>query len=67
MLGAVLVDAARGVLSGREPHRPGRRRQAGPEPLPEAPALGTGKATAAQWQYDEGEVLGASRSQDEPS
>jgi capsular exopolysaccharide synthesis family protein len=67
VLGAVLVDAARGVLSGREPHRPGRRRQVGPEPLPEAPALGRGKATAAQWQYDEGEVLSASRSQDEPS
>jgi capsular exopolysaccharide synthesis family protein len=67
VLGAVLVDAARGVLSGREPHRPGRRRQAGLEPLPEAPALGTGKATAAQWQYDESEVLGASRSKDEPA
>jgi capsular exopolysaccharide synthesis family protein len=67
VLGAVLVDAARGVLGGREPHRPGRRRQAGPEPLPEAPALGTGKATAAQWQYDESEVLGASRSKDEPA
>jgi capsular exopolysaccharide synthesis family protein len=67
VLGAVLVDAARGVLSGREPHRPGRRRQAGREPLPEAPALGTGKATAAQWQYDESEVLGASRSKDEPA
>jgi capsular exopolysaccharide synthesis family protein len=67
VLGAVLVDAARTVLSGREPHRSARRRQAGREPLPEAPALGRGKVTAAQWQYDESEVLGASRSQDEPA
>jgi capsular exopolysaccharide synthesis family protein len=66
VLGAVLVDAARGVLSGREPHWQGRRRQTGREPLPEAPALGRGKAAAAQWQYDESEVLGAaSRSKDE--
>jgi capsular exopolysaccharide synthesis family protein len=67
VLGAVLVDAARTVLSGREPHWPGRRRQTGSEPMPEGPALGRGKDTAAQWQYDESEVLSASRSQDEPS
>jgi capsular exopolysaccharide synthesis family protein len=67
VLGAVLVDAARTVLSGREPHRPGRRRQAGREPLPQVPALGRGKVAAAQWQYDESEVLGASRSKDDPA
>jgi capsular exopolysaccharide synthesis family protein len=67
VLGAVLVDAARGVLSGREPHWQGRKRQAGRELLPEAPALGRGKAAAGQWQYDENEVLGASRSKDEPA
>jgi hypothetical protein len=63
----VRVDAARGVLSGREPHWQGRKRQAGRELLPEAPALGRGKAAAGQWQYDENEVLGASRSKDEPA
>jgi Mrp family chromosome partitioning ATPase len=67
VLGAVLMDAARGVLSGREPHWQGRKRQAGRELLPEAPALGRGKAAAGQWQYDENEVLGASRSKDEPA
>jgi capsular exopolysaccharide synthesis family protein len=65
VLGAVLVDTARSMLGGREPYRSVRRRQVAGEPLPEAPALGRGKAAAAQWQYDESEVLGASRSKDE--
>ena len=65
VLGAVLVDTARTVLGGREPYRSGRRRQTAGDPLPEAPALGRGRAAAAQWQYDESEVLGASRSKDE--
>jgi capsular exopolysaccharide synthesis family protein len=67
VLGAVVVGTARSVLGGHELHRPGRRRQARGDLQPQPPALGRGKAAAAQWQYDESEVLGASRSKDEPA
>jgi hypothetical protein len=63
----VVVGTARSVLGGHELHRPGRRRQARGDLQPQPPALGRGKAVAAQWQYDESEVLGASRSKDEPA